>query len=390
VALLHGDRRVLRTSVSRLEKHSECPFEHFAAYVLGLEERQLFKLAAVDLGRLYHTILEQFAATLIERKVTLAELDEGAISDALGEISRAAVEQLHDELMVSDPAMGFKLRQSERRMGRALGAQRFFGRGSSFRPRGTELLFDDAREAALPPLRVVTPKGRTVLVRGRIDRVDVGQVGRNLAAVVLDYKSSRGRRLDLAEVLHGLALQLLSYLLVLQDHGESWAGEPLLPVGVFYSPILGGVRSVARIEPAHDEEAFQAAPFKPRGVFDAGFLKELDGEAGSGRSQRYAAFVKKDGSMGHIDTTDVASREQLERLLDHTRRRIGGLADAILEGEIGVHPVRLGEWTPCRWCPYGAVCRIEPLMGNVRELAKLTRVEVLDELAAPAGGVGDG
>lgn len=252
------------------------------------------------------------------------------------------------------------------------------------------MLFDDAREAALPPLRVVTPKGRTVLVRGRIDRVDVGQVGRNLAAVVLDYKSSRGRRLDLAEVLHGLALQLLSYLLVLQDHGESWAGEPLLPVGVFYSPILGGVRSVARVEPRHDEEAFQAAPFKPRGVFDAGFLKELDGEAGSGRSQRYAAFVKKDGSMGHIDTTDVASREQLERLLDHTRRRIGGLADAILEGEIGVHPVRLGEWTPCRWCPYGAVCRIEPLMGNVRELAKLTRVEVLDELAAPAGGVGDG
>lgn len=390
VARLYGDGRVLRTSVSRLERHSECPFEHFAAYVLGLEERQLFKLAAVDLGRLYHTILERFAARLIERQVTLAELDEAAISEALGEISRAAVEQLHDELMVSDPAMGFKLRQSERQMGRALWAQRFFGRGSSFRPRGTELLFDDAREAALPPLRVVTPKGRTALVRGRIDRVDVGQVGRNLAAVVLDYKSSRGRRLDLAEVLHGLALQLLSYLLVLREYGESWAGEPLLPVGVFYSPVLGSMQSVARVEPKHEEEAFQAGPFKPRGVFDAGFLKQLDGEAVGGRSQRYAAFVKKDGSMGHIDTTDVASREQLERLLDHTRRQIGRLADSILDGEIGVHPVRLGDWTPCRWCPYGAVCRIEPLMGNVRELVKLTRTDVLDELAASGRGVGDG
>ncbi|HUW83298.1 MAG TPA: PD-(D/E)XK nuclease family protein [Phycisphaerae bacterium] len=390
VALLYGDRRVLRTSVSRLERHSECPFEHFTAYALGLEERQLFELAAVDLGRLYHTILERFADTLIERNVTLAELEEGAISEALGQISRAAVEQLHDELMVSDPAMGFKLRQSERRMGRALRAQRFLGRGSSFRPRGTELVFDDAREAALPALRVATPKGRTAVVRGRIDRVDVAQVGRNLAAVVLDYKSSRGRRLDLAEVLHGLALQLLSYLLVLQDHGERWVGEPLLPVGVFYSPVLGGMRSVACVEPAHDEEAFQAGPFKPRGVFDAGFLKQLDSEAGSGRSQRYAAFVKKDGSVGHMDTTDVASRPQLERLLDHVRQQIGRLADAILEGEIGVYPVRLGEWVPCRWCPYGAVCRIEPLMANVRELAKLTRGEVLDQLGASGRGAGDG
>jgi ATP-dependent helicase/nuclease subunit B len=94
--------------------------------------------------------------------------------------------------------------------------------------------------------------------------------------------------------------------------------------------------------------------------------------------------------MGRIDTTDVASREELERLLDHTRRQIGRLADTILDGEIGVNPVRLGEWMPCRWCPYGAVCRIEPLMGNVRELAKLTRAEVLDALAASARGVGDG
>jgi len=390
VALLYSDRRVLRTSVSRLEKHSACPFEHFAAYVLGLEERQLFELAAVDLGRLYHTILERFADVLIERNVTLPELDDGAIGETLGQISRAAVEQLHDELMLSDPAMGFKLGQSERRMGRALRAQRFLWRGSSFGPKWTELVFADEREAVLPALRVATPKGRTAVVRGRIDRVDVAQVGRKLAAVVLDYKSSRGRRLDLAEVVHGLALQLLSYLLVLQDHGERWVGKSLLPAGVFCLPVLGGTRSVARLEPEHDEEAFRAAPFKPRGVFDAGLLKQLDAEAGSGWSQRYVAFVKNDGAVGHIDTTDVASRGQLDGLLDRVRQQIGRLADAILDGEIGVRPVRLGEWVPCRWCPYGAVCRIEPLMASERELVKLTRSEVLDQLAASGRGVGDG
>ena len=91
-----------------------------------------------------------------------------------------------------------------------------------------------------------------------------------------------------------------------------------------------------------------------------------------------------------LDPFAKINDRQLARLLDHTRGQIGRLADSILDGEIGVRPVRLGEWTPCRWCPYGAVCRIEPLMGNVRELAKLTRVEVLDGLAASGRGVGDG
>ncbi len=390
VGLLGGGGETLVTSVSRLERYAACPFAHFAGDVLGLRERELFELAAVDLGRLYHAILERFTRQLIEAGLTLGEMDDEAIGRALGQISAEAVGELHDELMLAEPAMRFRLDRSDRQMSTAVHAQRFLARGSKFLPVGTELVFDDRRGADLPSLEVVTPAGRRVRLRGRIDRVDLARIGERVAAIVLDYKSGRAKRLALEEVFHGLSLQLMAYLLVLGQHGRRLAGGPVTLAGAFYAPLLGEYEKVDDPSQGRDDESARAKAFRFRGVFDISYLKDLDGELTKGWSQRVSAFMTDKGQAGHVDKTDVADAGQLSELLGHVRGQIGLLADRMVEGQIGVSPVRLGNWMPCQYCPYGSVCRFEPAVGSPRELSKLRRSEVFARLAEGCGGARDG
>ena len=47
--------------------------------------------------------------------------------------------------------------------------------------------------------------------------------------------------------------------------------------------------------------------------------------------------------------------------------------EAMLEGRIAVAPVQYGAKSACEHCPYGGVCRVDPVLTPVRELKKLTR-----------------
>ena len=46
------------SSVSRIESYYSCPFQHFASYGLGLQERMEFTLEAPSIGDLFHAALK--------------------------------------------------------------------------------------------------------------------------------------------------------------------------------------------------------------------------------------------------------------------------------------------------------------------------------------------
>jgi hypothetical protein len=94
------------------------------------------------------------------------------------------------------------------------------------------------------PLTLTTPGGRTLLLRGIIDRVDVAELTDELLGTVIDYKHTTDRKLDLTQVYHGLALQLVGYLLALEQLGESLTGRPIRPVAAFYLPLIEPYKSL--------------------------------------------------------------------------------------------------------------------------------------------------
>jgi len=234
----------------------------------------------------------------------------------------------------------------------------------------------------LPSWQLDLGNNHALLLRGRIDRVDLCQVsGTEALAVVVDYKS-RVRQLDPTKLHHGLELQLLSYLGVLQQMAapEAVFGvKRLVPAGVFYVPLNGATLrgDAGRNRGLSTDEAEKLISYQHRGRFLADELAHFDNR-GQAKGDQFKYGRNKDGTLskrGNEALTAVEFETLREKVAGHLRdygRRIFG-------GEVGVSPFRIGTATACDYCDFRPVCRFDPWTQPFRQLRPPPK---------PAGNVG--
>ncbi|GMV96000.1 MAG: hypothetical protein AMXMBFR83_03690 [Phycisphaerae bacterium] len=367
--------RPFAASVSRLERFAACPFAHFVEYFLKLEPRIEADMRDVDLGNLCHAILEKVIGELADAGGRLADLEDDDISDRVARAADAVVPLISDDVMTTQARNAFLLSRGREHLRRVLRWQRNGARVGAYRPCRVEYPFGYSDDPGAQ-LRLVTPKGREVVLRGRIDRVDLAELGGELLGLVIDYKHTTDRRLDLAKVYHGLALQLVGYLLALQQTGASLAGRPIRPVAAFYLPLLEPFRTVA-----HPSEE-KTTTYLWRGIADASALATLDRTVvPGGQSQFLSARLNRDGRPH--PHCDLARGEDFAALMRHVLTRMSELADQIIDGEVAVAPYRLNRKTPCSFCEYRPVCRYEIETQPPRTLEALRKADVFERLNDP-------
>ncbi|MCH8252929.1 MAG: PD-(D/E)XK nuclease family protein, partial [Planctomycetes bacterium] len=374
--------RPFKASVSQLETYAACPFKHFATYGLRLREREEASLEAVDVGTLHHAILEDFANALSARSVSFGEIDDADLMRQLSEsCSRVAAKQ--GAVAFSTAARdAYILRRSASQIERVVRTQKTLARGGRSRPWRAELSFGMGADDGLDPLEITSPAGRRVLLRGFIDRVDLAELADETLGIVIDYKRTPDKRLDMSMVYHGLSLQLIGYLLVLAKHGRTPAGRSIIPAGALY--VSTSQRYQRTDHPDHTKERESALPgaYLPRGLIRSDKLAVLESADDlRGWSYHVAVFRNKNGGPGHVDKTDDAPPDVFEDVLAHTRMTLGRLADGIMDGMVNVEPYRLGTFSPCGWCPMSSVCRFETGLCDVRFLERLKRSEVFKRIA---------
>ena len=142
----------------------------------------------------------------------------------------------------------------------------------------------------MPPLAIRTPAGNETLLAGKIDRVDLLPDG---SASAMDYRLSADP-LDAAGAYHGLYLQLLSYLLVLEKNGQHLTNEGnLSPAAAFCVQLSRSVRKDDPSKaPAPDEPKFHLME-KPRGIFDLRIARQLDNSLDRWKFRSGSAFHQK-------------------------------------------------------------------------------------------------
>ncbi|MFQ5414482.1 MAG: PD-(D/E)XK nuclease family protein [Phycisphaerae bacterium] len=282
----------------------------------------------------------------------------------------------------------YVLQRTWSHLARVLLGQRAVARAGTATPRATELAFGFSdKPGGLPALVLATRGGRRVVVRGYIDRVDIVELADEALGIVIDYKHTRDKRLDMSRVYHGLSLQLLAYLLALADHGQTLAGRPIRPIGALYVGLVPRYRSVD--DPSEPDGPRDALPGveRPRGVLRFDELDALEpGGGDAGWCTYYSVYRKKDGGLGNADKSDAVDGPGFRALLDHTRDKLGELADAVLDGDVGVRPCRLGTFSPCSWCTLSSVCRFEMDMSDVRFLETLKQSDVIQRVQAVKRG----
>lgn len=181
------------TSPTRLERWASCPFAYFLQDVLRVEpledpEREL-SITALDRGSLVHTVLE---------RLVLEQLDGGTVPEPDHRWDRARLAAIAAEVCDAYEAEGrtgrpIFWRRERRRILRDL--DRFVTEDDErrrllgARPVAAELAFA-VDGSTVGPVELTLPDGRVVRVRGKADRVDLGDDGR---LHVVDYKTGSAR-----------------------------------------------------------------------------------------------------------------------------------------------------------------------------------------------------
>jgi ATP-dependent helicase/nuclease subunit B len=367
VQKLYGSAAV--TSVSRLERFGACPFYHFAADGLGLRERDIYRLEPADAGTFLHNAMKGLVEHLWARGVDWTDLGEAGVVALAGSIVDKMVPDVRNELFMTSARYRYVASALRRVVGRAASVTAEHMRRSGFRPVLAEVKF--GMEGGLPPYRIEVGPGEEVLLRGQIDRVDLGFSGGQPYLRVVDYKSS-ARSLDLVEVWSGLALQLLIYLIVALENWsliartgrEKLATHPApLPAGALYFTLRDPM--IPAKGPVPDDVAAKNVikALRTTGLLvdDLDVLRAMDSQSEAHSDIIPVRFTAK-GVGGRSSVVPMAD---LQRLLMYVKGKVKEMCHRIYRGEIEIAPYRRGQARACTYCPYGALCSFDILVpGN--------------------------
>ena len=354
--------RELPTSISGLEDFAACPFKFFIGRGLRAEERKRFELDARERGSFQHEVLTLFHNELAAEKLRWRDVPPADARARVRRIGKELLASYRRGLFTADAARQFSGETLLGALETLIDVLVGWARDYEFDPAVVETGFG-LKDAPWPALRVDVAGGRALLLRGRIDRVDVWRDDASGAAlaVVVDYKSS-SRKPDRLKLHHGLQLQLPTYLAALERLPEARAtlgASALTPAGVFYVNLRGEFPSAkSRAEALADPATALREGFRHAGRYDEQFLARLDPRGNGEQFKTHRA--------AHDRMDSAAFRDLLDRAVENLRR-CGG---EIFSGTIAPAPFRKGGETACDHCAYAGVCRFDAWTQPFRTLAE--------------------
>lgn len=363
---LYGRR--LRVTASRVDAFYRCEYAYFLRYGLRAKERRRAAFDAPETGTFLHYVLEH----------TLAELREQGGMGAATREQVHAIAQRWTQTYVETVLGGLeqqsaRFRHLFRRLVRMLdeildNLLDELAR-SDFAPIDFEL--DFSRGGDLPPIVIEGADGALEL-NGKVDRVDGYCRDGVLYVRVMDYKSGQ-KKFELSDLWYGLNVQLLLYLFAIQEHGlERYRArlaqdiDEIVPAGALYIPARGALVNAPRETEEEQLEQLRRRQLRRSGLLldDPAVLEAM--EHGITKDGEFLPIgYLKSGKVSAASLSSLASMEQLGKLSAHIRRILRNMGRELLRGGMDARPVRRGPAEDvCQWCPYRAVCRFDPKLGD--------------------------
>lgn len=380
--ILYGT--IIHSSVSRLEKMASCAYAHFLQYGLGLKEREEYAFEAVDMGNIFHKILEIFAGKLAQNNYTWFDfpLDEGR------KILKSALENYavtyENTILYATARNAYALEKMERILWRTVRILQYQLQKGKFVPKNYEISFSALED--LDAVKISLSKDEKMYLQGRIDRLDTYEEENNLYVKVMDYKSGE-QQFQLAAFYYGLQLQLVVYLNAAVELLKKQNPEKNVLPGAFVyyhvsDPMVEGKDSMSEEE----IEDMIRRQLRVSGIINQApeVLLGLD-KSHEMKSDVIPIEYKKDGSLSSRST--VMSEEQIDVLMKYARRKIENLGQEIADGNIDMNPKVYKDRDACTFCQYKNVCSFDSrLKGHEKEeLKDLEPEEIWGEIRAKTG-----
>ncbi len=370
----------LENSVTRLETYAACAYRHFLQYGLTLREREEFSFENVDMGNVYHAVLEQFAEKLAGSGYTWFDFPEEFGEKAVREALESYAAAYGDTVLYSSSRNEYAITRMGRILTRTvLTLQKQLNKGS-FTPELFEVSFRQTDELA--SVNVALSEQERMRLTGRIDRVDVAEDQDKVYVKVIDYKSGN-RQFDLAALYYGLQLQLVVYMnAALELEAKRHPDKEVVPAALLYYHIDDP--SVETPVELTDDEINREIEkqLRMKGVVNGepDIVSRLD-KYMEDRSDVIPVERKKDGSF--TARSSVLSADDLKTVSGYVSRKIADIGRNILDGTIALNPYEKGNEEACTYCGFKHVCGFDiSLPGcDKRRLENMDRQEALERIA---------
>ncbi len=348
---LYGN--VLENSVTRLEKFSACACSHFLQYGLKLAERNLGEFAPVDMGSMFHQVLERYSYGMEKAGYhwfdVPKEEQERLIEQAVEEVLNLGF----DSMLFQEARTTYLLERMKRILRRTVETIAKQVKTSHFTPEGYEISFSSADD--LKAVNFILGEEEKMRLRGRIDRIDTHKTDDTVYVKVVDYKSGK-QEFKLLSFYHGLKLQLVVYMnSAMEILKKKYPDRKILPGGMYYyhldDPVISG--DSGKTDEEICEEIFKE--LKLSGI----------------------ATEKTDESVK--ENTKRANEEEFRILSGFVNHKIREIGQKVFAGDISANPYRLGDETGCDHCPYHGVCGFDSNMPG-QDYRKLEQMKDEDEI----------
>lgn len=347
---LYGD--TLNTTVSRLEQYKSCPFSYFLTYGLKLNEKEEFKVKAIDTGSFMHETIDEFFTVLRQRNISVKDIDEKYIYEIIEEIVNEKLHLNKNYIFTATPKYQLLAVRLKRVVFKSMKYIIESLKNSDFEVWGNEIEFKDGK--TYEPITIKLEDGKKVKITGKIDRLDIANYDNKKLIRIIDYKSSI-KNIDLNEVVAGIQIQLLTYL-------DATCKDDMMPAGVLYFNLIDPIiKSKRNLTDEEIEEEIRKR-FKMQGLIlaDVRVVKMMDKSLDKGQSKIIPAYIDKDENLS-MSKSNAVTYEQFKYLQKYTNKIIKEISKEILSGNIDIKPCynTKNKKTPCEYCSYKGICNFK-------------------------------
>lgn len=368
----------LKNSVSRLETFARCSYAHFLQYGMGLKERESFEFEAVDLGNMFHSVLEIFSAMLEEKETDWLHFTKEQAEEWVEEAVRKQSVLYKDSVLYQNARNRYAIVRLERILKKTvLSLQKQLKKGM-FTPKKFEMSFQKhiMPEKETPDLRMS--------IGGRIDRIDTYETEEKVYVKVMDYKSGN-KKFDVVSFYYGLSLQLVVYMeQALEKVKREKKDKQVIPAAMLYytvkDPLVKG-------QQLSDEEiaTLLEKEHMMRGLvnYDEDICTLLDENLSKLSTSSDVIAVSTDKNGGYKSGSEICSTEEFEKLSTYVNKKMQEIGNRIWQGDVEKKPYKKDAITGCTYCAYQGICGFdEKLDGYEMKKITISEEEAMKEIMA--------
>lgn len=387
---------VLATSISKLEQYAACAYAHFLEYGMHLKENERYAFEAMDMGNIFHRVLQLFSLKLKEKQMDWRTFDEEDGRMLLQEILQNVTADYRESVLYQNGETTYGIMRMQRILERTILQLQYQIKKGGFVPDAVEVEFKNVISLKDWRIKASLDEEETekLEIRGKIDRLDTCRKGNKLYVKVVDYKSGE-KKIDLLQLYQGTQLQLVIYLdqavqkvkEKLQQSDEASDVE-VVPAAMFYYPVTDPMRDESTKKAAENNlDLWLRKKLRQSGLYreDDEIIQMLDEENGAARagqkeSLSYSSDViycerNKDGTLSKRGN-DAISAADLSTVMGYANWKVAELGNDIWSGNKAIAP-RSKE--NCSYCNFREICEFDMQIRGFRkpEEQKMQKEDVL-------------